>query len=181
MRRFLEASLVTAVLILSLGTAHGDGAPGALKWSYETGFLVSSSPAIGADGTVYVGSQDSKLYAMSPNGALRWSCATGGPISSSPAIGADGTVYVGSEDRNLHTINPNGTFKWSYATGRKIYTSSPAIGTDGTVFIGSEDRKLHAVHSASKGLAESPWPMFRLNTKHAAGTFAPPDAIRIRK
>ena len=33
-------------------------------WEFETGGNVFSSPAIGSDGTVYVGSDDSKLYAI---------------------------------------------------------------------------------------------------------------------
>ncbi|MCP4694200.1 MAG: PQQ-binding-like beta-propeller repeat protein, partial [Desulfobacterales bacterium] len=35
-----------------------------LKWRFETGGAVSSSPAIGGDGTIYVGSQDHHLYAI---------------------------------------------------------------------------------------------------------------------
>ena len=38
--------------------------PGTLLWKFETGGSVSSSPAIGSDGTVYVGSRDKKLYAI---------------------------------------------------------------------------------------------------------------------
>ena len=33
-------------------------------WEFETGNDVFSSPAIGSDGTVYVGSWDKKLYAI---------------------------------------------------------------------------------------------------------------------
>ena len=33
-------------------------------WEFETGDAVSSSPAIGSDGTIYVGSSDKKLYAI---------------------------------------------------------------------------------------------------------------------
>jgi len=33
-------------------------------WEFETGGALSSSPAIGSDGTVYVGSDDKKLYAI---------------------------------------------------------------------------------------------------------------------
>ena len=35
-----------------------------LLWSFATGDAVKSSPAVGADGTVYVGSLDHKLYAI---------------------------------------------------------------------------------------------------------------------
>ena len=37
---------------------------GQLKWSFATGDDAYSSPAVGADGTVYVGSDDGKLYAL---------------------------------------------------------------------------------------------------------------------
>jgi len=38
--------------------------PGTVLWEFVTGSAVSSSPAIGSDGTVYVGSRDKKLYAI---------------------------------------------------------------------------------------------------------------------
>jgi outer membrane protein assembly factor BamB len=39
---------------------------GTQKWEFVTGAVVYSSPAIGADGTIYVGSNDSNLYAIGP-------------------------------------------------------------------------------------------------------------------
>ena len=66
---------------------------------------MSSSPAIGSDGTVYVGSWDKKLYAINPkSGAKKWEFKTGRGVSSSPTIGSDGTVYVGSNDKKLYAI-----------------------------------------------------------------------------
>ena len=117
MRAFFHGLLGVMVLILSLGAAHGATIPGTLKWSFATGGSVECSPAIGADGTIYMGSLDSHLYALNPDGARKWSCDTGGYISSSPAIGADGTIYTASDDGNLHAVTPDGTLKWSFATG----------------------------------------------------------------
>ena len=37
---------------------------GVKLWEFETGFEMDSSPAIGSDGTIYVGSGDNKLYAI---------------------------------------------------------------------------------------------------------------------
>ena len=37
---------------------------GVKLWEFETGGDVDSSPAIGSDGTVYVGSEDNKLHAI---------------------------------------------------------------------------------------------------------------------
>ena len=69
-------------------------------WEFETGSYVFSAPAIGSEGTVYVGSYDGKLYALSgKSGVKLWEFKTGGVVSSSPAIGSDGTVYVGGGGR----------------------------------------------------------------------------------
>lgn len=74
-----------------------------LKWKFKTGVAVASSPALGSDGTVYVGSSDSSLYALSADGALKWKFPTGGAVSS-PVLGSDGTLYVGSWDHYVYAL-----------------------------------------------------------------------------
>ena len=64
-----------------------------------------SSPAIGSDGTIYVGSRDDNLYAINSDGSRKWAFKTRGRVDSSPAIGSDGTIYVGSNDNNLYAIS----------------------------------------------------------------------------
>ena len=116
------------------------------KWRYQTGGSIrGASPAVGADGTVYVGSYDSYLYAINPDGSLKWRYQTGNWLESSPAVAADGTVYVGSGDDCLYTINPDGSLKWCYPTGNLV-SSSPAVAADGTVYFGSYDHYLYAVN-----------------------------------
>jgi outer membrane protein assembly factor BamB len=107
----------------------------AVKWMHAMAFNESSSPAIGADGTLYVGSGDHSVYAFNPlDGSVKWTHATGGVVASSPAIGADGTVYIGSDDGNVYALNPaDGSVKWSTPVTHPW--SSPAIGADGTVCI----------------------------------------------
>ncbi len=76
---------------------------GVKLWEFETGVVYS--PAIGSDGTVYVGSSDNKLYAINgKSGVKLWEFKTGSVVTSSPAIGSDGTVYVGSDDKKLYAI-----------------------------------------------------------------------------
>ena len=118
---------------------------GRLKWRYQTGDEVHSSPAIGADGTIYVGSKKNYLYALNPDGSLKWSYQTGASVDSSPAIGADGTIYVGSDDGYLYALNPDGSLKWRYQTGSWVH-SSPAIGADGTIYVGSKKNYLYALN-----------------------------------
>ena len=70
----------------------------------QTAAPVASSPAIAADGTVYVGSDDGTVWAIGLNGDVRWTYKTGGTVFSSPAIAPDGTVYVGSADGRLYAF-----------------------------------------------------------------------------
>ena len=114
------------------------------KWAFKTGDGVDSSPAIGNDGTIYVGSRDKNLYAINPDGSKKWACKIGDGVDSSPAIGNDGTIYVGSWDKNLYAINPDGSKKWTFKTGNWV-TSPPAIGSDGTIYVGSKDKNLYAI------------------------------------
>ncbi len=115
------------------------------NWSYATGDAIDSSPAIGPDGTIYIGSIDHNLYALNSNGSLKWSFPVSNDVESSPAIGPDGTIYVGCDDMNLYAVNADGSEKWAYLTGDVLF-SSPAIAPDGTVYVGSFDGNLYAIN-----------------------------------
>jgi len=108
---------------------------GTLLWKFETGDQVRTSPAIGSDGIVYVGSMDRKVYALDgKSGAEKWEFVTGGGVGSL-AIGSDGTVYVGSD--KLYSLDgKTGFVEWEFLTGGGVV--SLAIGSDGTVYVGSD-------------------------------------------
>ena len=119
-------------------------------WTYDTGGSTYSSPAIGEDGTIYVGSADS-VYAIAPNGRRRWAVAVGGYAISSPAVGEDGTVYIGARDGRLYALRGrDGAFKWApFETGDEIW-SSPTIDAQGaTIYVGSFDGNLYAVNATT--------------------------------
>ncbi|MDD5321201.1 MAG: PQQ-binding-like beta-propeller repeat protein [Methylococcales bacterium] len=128
---------------------------GTLKWKYQPDQFpwFVSSPAIGPDGTVYIGVQYAQnkafqgLLAINPNGTLEWTYPIDGGVESTPAIAADGTVYVASNDSDqaLHALMPNGSLKWIFLRGGLLSFSSPAIGGDGTVYLGSTVGKLYAI------------------------------------
>jgi outer membrane protein assembly factor BamB len=108
----------------------------------------TSSPAVGPDGTIYVGHLDG-LYAVqnAPTGAVQhgrvlWSIGTA-QVVSSPAVGADGRIYFGATDGFLYCAK-DGNVIWQVRTGGPV-NSSPAIGADGTVFATSDDGWLYAV------------------------------------
>jgi outer membrane protein assembly factor BamB len=121
---------------------------GSEKWHFKAGTFVTSSPAIGVDGTIYFGGEDSKLHALidEVNRAVeRWPpFLADSAIESSPAVAPDGTIYFGSSKGTVHAVTSLGEKKWTFETGGEVI-SSPAIGTDGTIYIGSTDQKLYAL------------------------------------
>ena len=120
---------------------------GTLKWKFPMEDGAESSPAIGPDGTIYVGSFDGNLYAIRDDGSagtLKWAFPTHGAIDGSPAVDGCGVVYFGSRDSTLYAVNPDGTLRWSFATGGEI-ESSPSIDKNGTLYVGSFDGHLYAI------------------------------------
>ncbi|HTW90177.1 MAG TPA: PQQ-binding-like beta-propeller repeat protein [bacterium] len=120
------------------------------KWRYYVGAgdgtYPASSPAIAADGTIYVGSLDSSLYAVNADGTLKWRYKTGGKVRASPAIAADGTVYVGSYDSSLYALSSDGSRKWRIISSHRI-TGAPAIAAGGTIYFGTWQGNFYAVNA----------------------------------
>src|SRR5262245_57941434 len=112
-KNLLLAVLVSCGFSASFAQSHDQGD---LIWSFPTGGAIFSSPALGPDGTIYVGSDDKKLYAVNPDGTVKWSFTTGAAVKSSPLVNADGSViYVGSNDDKLYAVNSDdGTANWVY-------------------------------------------------------------------
>jgi outer membrane protein assembly factor BamB len=135
---------IIVLLLVFLLPAGSPAASGDLKWTFEACDEVNSSPAIGQDNTVYVGSRDGNLYAVDPNGAMIWAFQTDGAVQSSPAIGENGTIFVGSDDGNIYAVYPDGTLKWAFETPGPV-SSTPAIAADGTIYAGSDDGNVYAI------------------------------------
>ena len=126
------------------------GPPPPVLWSYETGSSVRSSPAV-ADGVVYVGSDDTRLYALDVStGDLIWSYETDGAVTSSPAV-SGGIVYVGSLDNHVYALHAStGDLIWSYETG--LYVHSPPALSEGIVYAGSMDNRVYALDASTGDL-----------------------------
>ncbi len=122
---------------------------GQLNWTYTTGnFSIYSTPIIGADGTVYIGTTNGgtggELYAYDPSlGGLAWTYPIG--VWEAPTLSLNGVIYVGSPDDYLYALNSaTGALDWSYPTGNVIH-ATPAVGADGTIYIGSYDDYFYAI------------------------------------
>jgi outer membrane protein assembly factor BamB len=132
---------------------------GRLRWQTFTPGYVTSSPALGSDGTVYVGSFDHRVYALDPDtGQVRWSFLTDAHIYGSPALGSGpqgetSAIYIGSADGSVYALDPSGHLLWRYDTGDPI-RSSPVVGrkpqgAGQIVYVGSSNGKLYALDAAT--------------------------------
>ncbi|MFP4687219.1 MAG: PQQ-binding-like beta-propeller repeat protein [bacterium] len=158
------------------GTLVSFSEDGEEEWRFNTGSKVThmndatyrnfSYPVIGPSGNIYVGSTDNNLYAVTSGGELEWKANTGAPVKSTPAVGENGTLYVGNEAGELLAISAGGEKKWALSTGGRIH-GSVNIGNNGVAYFTSWDGYLYAVQTASKGLAESPWPRYRGNSRQS--------------
>ncbi len=153
--------------------APTSGTEAQIAWSVDFGEgMMTSSPTVGPDGTIYAVSGPGKLYAIAPDGTVKWTVQTGPTLRSSPALAADGKVYQPSSDGKLYAVAPpasadskEGTIAWTFDFGQHLGSTplltkaggfgggngigsgaSPTIGPDGTIYIGANNSNFYAVN-----------------------------------
>jgi outer membrane protein assembly factor BamB len=90
-------------------TINGD-----IKWRYKFEVpQISTTPLIGADGTIYVASRENYLYAFYPNAEVKWKFDAHSPIYYMALnIDKEGVLYFVSSENILFAVNPDGSKKW---------------------------------------------------------------------
>ena len=87
-----------------------DAEDGSEKWRFETDGGLQSSPLVGFDETIYIGTRSNKLIAINPDGTQRWVFdMPTDSILSSPPIADNGTLYFGSDDTRLYAVHTSST------------------------------------------------------------------------
>ncbi len=138
-RKFLiggAAALLVGALILALrphAKAEGAAASGgpSVIWEYFSDHSAIGDLAIGADGTIYAGSQAAVL-ALNPDGSLRWKS----PANSArlPVIGHDGSIFAASSWGIIFGFSTDGAMNWKPGYGLIGFSVPPAIGEGGTLY-----------------------------------------------
>ena len=150
---------------MGLSPYSTSGNPGTLKWKFVATNCcgeVDSSPAIGSDGTIYVGAGANDLYAINPDGTQKWGFATGDLILSSPAIGPTALSMLALLTATSTQSIPTAPQKWAFLTAPNVQTgnevwSSPAIGSDATIYVASDDGYLYALTDGGQGIVTQKW------------------------
>jgi len=120
------------------------GGIGSVRGSHANGFTWYCSPAVGLDGTVYIGRVlgGIGLIALYPDASYKWSISTRVCFYETPAIGPDGTVYYGPDEEGageFYAVNPDGSMKQRLQVAKtNSWARCPAFGPDGTIYVIAE-------------------------------------------
>ncbi|OGU81155.1 MAG: hypothetical protein A2W11_04650 [Ignavibacteria bacterium RBG_16_35_7] len=88
---------------------------GGLKWATKVNWYAYVPPAVGLDGTIYVGSIQ-RITALNPDGTQRWQFNDAGTqgVHSGPAIGQDGNIYFANDfGLGAYSLSPGGQLRWN--------------------------------------------------------------------
>ncbi|MBM3476383.1 MAG: hypothetical protein FJX75_24180, partial [Armatimonadetes bacterium] len=123
-----------------------DRLTGDIKWQFDTGTKVFSSPVY-HEGKLYFGGQDSNLWVLNAGtGQPEWRFRVGGPIDCPPLI-VGNMLYVGSDDDSLHAIDLAREGQvWAFGT-RDDIKAAPAFSR-GNIYFASRDEHLYCLDAA---------------------------------
>jgi outer membrane protein assembly factor BamB len=112
-----------------------DAASGQLRWRYDVGSPVESSPIV-RRGVDYFGAWNGRLYALDlRTRRLRWTRELGAKITSSAAI-ANEKLYIGDYAGKLWALSAqSGRTYWVQSVNGRIYGTPAVVG--GRVFVPS--------------------------------------------
>lgn len=87
---------------------------GDVRATVVLGATVVAGPAIAADGTVWVLTQDGALHQLSPQGSARTRTELNAPVTvaTTIAVGRDGAVRVPTRGDAMVCVGPSGTERW---------------------------------------------------------------------
>jgi outer membrane protein assembly factor BamB len=133
---------------------EGEDDEGSEEGDSESDVAGIISPAVGPDGTIYIGNSQGEIHAINPDTQeIKWTYETGPApddetlygLPSFPVVDKKGVVYVGAMDGKMYAINKKGEKLWSYKTKDAMSESAPALGPDGTLYFTSDDGYLYAI------------------------------------
>jgi outer membrane protein assembly factor BamB len=117
---------------------------GEILWQFSPdGLFFQSCPALGADGTLYIGASGAvpTFFAVNPDGSPRWSYVMEESdrfINTNAVVGANGTVYV-PHGHGLYSFTPagdgngHGVVSWRLEFPRR-FTNGASID-DGALYV----------------------------------------------
>ncbi len=123
------------VVTTSDGVVHAFDANGTEAWSVTIpSGCRTETPAVGADGTIYIGGGDGQIHAITPAGAAKWTTPIADQPRSGVAVGGNGTIYV-TTSASVVALSATGTQLWSFPMPK---AHSLSITAAGLLLVGSD-------------------------------------------
>ena len=121
--------------------------PLALAWKFKTGGPVNSSPVV-ADGTVYVGADDHRIYALQASKwGMKWTFEAGDRIIYAPTV-HEGTVYFSARDNKVYALDAaTGAEKWKFQADGWI--NAPVVAFRQRIYFGCYKNKIYVLNAAT--------------------------------
>ena len=106
------------------------------KWKISLGSTSYSSPIIGNDGTIYIGTISGLFYAIHGSlGVIKYQFQCGA-IYSTALIDSNDHIYVTSTDYYIYALDTSLRKQWFFKTNSRIY-ASPNIDSSYNVYFGN--------------------------------------------
>lgn len=106
-------------------------------WRFRDLSGFSGGPAVAVDGTVYISSNDGRLYALNPDGDLLWEASVPRSTIGTPALDADGNIYVADGKAGLSAFAADGTLLWRFRSqARDVATTGAVVAPGGSIYFG---------------------------------------------
>jgi outer membrane protein assembly factor BamB len=135
------ATLYAASLAGDLVALAREG--GAIRWRLPLGDRAYGAPCVADDGTVYLGSDAKRFYAVTPAGTVKWKLELDEEADTAATLTGDGKI-VFAAGRTLYAVRAGGDVAWRFQAKKKIFTA-PAIADDGTIAFGAQDHRAYGV------------------------------------
>ncbi len=121
---------------------------GTIKWQLD---LRSPLTFLALGESIYTGTEDGKVQAVSFGGSPGWSFTVGGAVTGLAVdVERRDPIYAASADGKLYALDLSGRLYWAFSTGGPLYARPAIDGRSGRVFLGSSDGKLYALEPAGR-------------------------------
>lgn len=118
--------------------------PGEEKWSFQCSDIISCSPAVGDDWSVYFGCNDGNVFSIGPNGVERWRYSTGGSVYGI-SLSPDGTVFA-SGVFGVCAMDPLGSLLW-HNRDMGVVNGAPSVSSSNRIYVGGESGAVHSINA----------------------------------
>ncbi len=121
------------------------GSKAAVLWRLSVGAIIEVSPAVAANGTVILGTNDPYEYGVSPTGKVLWRYRRTNQTYSSAGVTPTGQAIFGDNSGYLSVVNANTGAQIHHVRVNGLIWTSPAIDAHGDIYFGTHSGQIYGL------------------------------------